>query len=189
MKKNPYPNVIAFDDAPFPRDHRGDVKIVGTIYAGPRFDGLLVGKVRKDGANSAKRIVSLVRNSKFNEHIQLVMLQGVSMAGFNVVDTHFIFKELKRPVLVVARRRPEPGKMEKALLGKISGGRKKWSLVERLGPMEPCMNCHIQRVGISKKDAEKVIKCMTLYGNMPEPLRVAHLIAGALATGTSVGRV
>ncbi len=189
MVKNPYPNVIAFDDAPFPRDYRGDVKIVGAVFAGLRFDGLLIGKVRKDGANSAKKIVELVKGSKFNEHVQLVMLQGISVAGFNVVDTQFVFQELRRPVLVVARRRPEPEKMKKALLDNLPGGRRKWKLVERLGPMEPCLNCYVQRVGLSRKDAEKVIKFTAIYGSIPEPLRVAHLVAGALGTGVSSGRV
>jgi len=187
--KNPYANVIAFDDAPFPRDYKGDVKIAGAVFAGLRFDGLLIDKVRKDGANSAKKIVELVKSSKFNEHIQLVMLQGISLAGFNVVDTHFIFKELRRPVLVVARKKPEPEKMKRALLDNLPGGERKWKLVERLGQMEPCLNCYIQRIGLSMDEAERIVKCTAVYGSIPEPLRVAHLIAGALGTGVSSGRV
>jgi len=189
MKKGIFTNFIAFDDAPFPKEHRGDVKLVGVVYAWPRLDGLLIGKVRKDGANSALRIIELIKESKFNEHIQLVMLQGVSVAGFNVVDANLIHQTLNRPVLIVARNKPEPEKMKKALLNKIPGGQKKWKLVEKLGPMEPCGHCYIQRIGISKEDAQKVVECTTLYGHIPEPLRIAHLIAGALITGVSSGRV
>ena len=48
-----FSNVVGFDDAPFARSHRGDVKVVGAVYAGLRLDGILVGRVRRDGANAA----------------------------------------------------------------------------------------------------------------------------------------
>ena len=37
-------------------------------------------------------------------------------------------------------------------------------------------------------EAEQVLATTTLHGNLPEPLRVAHLIAGGVTTGTSRGR-
>ena len=48
-------NVIGFDDAPFERDHRGKVEVVGTVYAGLRFDGVLIGAVEKDGETMRPR--------------------------------------------------------------------------------------------------------------------------------------
>ncbi|MFN7088062.1 MAG: DUF99 family protein, partial [Burkholderiales bacterium] len=49
-------HVIGFDDAPFARSHRGDVMIVGVVYAGIRPDGVLSSKVRRDGANATRVI-------------------------------------------------------------------------------------------------------------------------------------
>ncbi|MEZ4568289.1 MAG: DUF99 family protein, partial [Desulfobacterales bacterium] len=102
-----FSNVIGFDDAPFPRDHAGKVPIVGVVYAGPRFDGVLIGDVEKDGDDAADRLGALISGSKFREHIQLVMLQGITLAGFNVVNVFALHEILNLPVLVVARKQPD----------------------------------------------------------------------------------
>ncbi|MDJ0872965.1 MAG: DUF99 family protein, partial [Gammaproteobacteria bacterium] len=44
-----FSNVVGFDDAPFARDHRGNVRVVGAVFARDRLDGVLVGRVRRDG--------------------------------------------------------------------------------------------------------------------------------------------
>ncbi|HEY8076103.1 MAG TPA: DUF99 family protein, partial [Labilithrix sp.] len=44
-------NVIGFDDGPFVREHRGDVLLVGVVCAGTRLDGVVAGRVRRDGAD------------------------------------------------------------------------------------------------------------------------------------------
>ena len=183
-----FSNVVGFDDAPFDRRHRGDVPVVGAVFAGRRFDGVVIGKVRRDGANAARNLAALVRGSKFREHLQLVMLQGIALAGFNVVDVFDLHRRLGLPVLVVSRRAPDFEAIRDALLQRVPGGRRKWSLIERLGPMEPAGALHVQRVGLSLDAARRVIEGFAAHGHLPEPLRVAHLIAGAVATGESRGR-
>lgn len=183
-----YSNVVGFDDAPFDRRHRGDVPVVGAVFAGRRFDGVLVGKVRRDGANAARNLAALVLDSKFREHLQLVMLQGIALAGFNVVDVFELHRRLELPVLVVARREPDLEAIREALFTRVRGGRRKWRLIERLGPMEPAGPVWIQRLGLSRGTARRIVHRYALNGHVPEPLRVAHLIAGAIATGESRGR-
>jgi endonuclease V-like protein UPF0215 family len=46
----------------------------------------------------------------------------------------------------------------------------------------------IQRAGLSMDDARRLVEDTTLHGNVPEPLRIAHLVAGGLTTGRSRGR-
>ena len=79
-------NVAGFDDAPFPRTHRGIVPIVGTVYAGLRFDGVVIGQVQKDGLDAAHAIYHAIAGSRFAGHVQLILLQGIALGGFNVVD-------------------------------------------------------------------------------------------------------
>ena len=55
--------------------------------------------------------------------------------------------------------------------------------------MEPGEKVYVQRVGLSLDQAAGVIKQFTINGHIPEPLRVAHLIAGAIVDGQSRGRV
>ena len=40
-----FSNVIGFDDAPFSKHHAGLVKVVGTVFARLRLNGVLVGEV------------------------------------------------------------------------------------------------------------------------------------------------
>ncbi len=162
--------------------------VVGAVYAGRRLDGVIVGKVRRDGANASRNLAALISGSRFRQHLQLVMLQGIALAGFNVVDVADLHRRLELPVLVVARRQPDLGAIRQALLERVPGGRRKWRLIERLGPMEPAGQVWVQRAGLSRSAARAVVQRFAVNGHVPEPLRVAHLIAGAIATGESRGR-
>ena len=181
-------NVIGFDDAPFARAHRGDVPLVGVVCSRTRVDGALVGRVRRDGANAARAMARMVRGSQFADCVRAVLLQGIAVAGFNVVDVFALSEELGVPVIVIARRAPDLPAMRRALFARVPGAAKKWALIERAGPMEPCREVFIQRVGITLDHAREVLAATTLHGNLPEPLRLAHLFAGAMVTGASRGR-
>lgn len=180
-----FSHVVGFDDAPFARAHRGDVLVVGAVYAGARLEGVLAGKVRRDGANATRVVAGLVRRSRFRGHLQLVLLQGIAFAGFNVVDLHALHTALGIPVMVVSRKRPDLAKIRAALLHHVRGGARKWRLIERAGPMEAIAGLYVQRAGIAPEDAVRALRRLTISGKLPEPLRTAHLIAGGVATGES----
>ena len=182
-------HVIGFDDAPFIRAHRGDVLIVGTVYAGTRFEGVISGKVRRDGVNSTKTIAKLVSTCKFSAHLQAVLLQGIAVAGFNVIDIHKLNELLKLPVLVVIRKKPNVEAIKQALLTKVPGGNKKWKLIQKAGPVEAAGNIFVQRAGLTLTQASEVINSLAFSSQIPEPLRAAHLIAGGIITGESGHRV
>ncbi len=184
----PITNVVGFDDAPFRHEHRGDVRVVGAVCARTRLDGVLSGKVRRDGRNATDTIIELVTGSKFRGHVRAVLLQGIALAGFNVLDVHRLARELKVPVVVVVRRSPRMHLVQHALLERTPGGARKWQLVQQAGPVEQLGAMWGQCIGIGKADATALLRATTLHGNVPEPLRLAHLIAGGVTTGQSRGR-
>ena len=181
-------NLVAFDDAPFVREHRGDVTLVGTVCSRTRLDGVLSGRVRRDGANSTSRMVELVQGSQFREHVRLVLLQGIAVAGLNVVDVAGLARRLGVAVLVVARKRPNLVAMREAVTRTGPGWPRKWRLIEQAGPMEPLGSVYVQRAGLDLGQARAVLDMTTCHGKIPEPLRMAHLIAGGITTGVSRGR-
>ena len=183
-----YSNLIGVDDGPFLREHRGDVPVVATVTTRERLDGLLVGRIRRDGRNATERLIALIGGSRFHAHAQAVLLQGIAVGGFNVIDVHALAAALARPVLVVARRRPNLVKIERALREKVPGGARKWRLIERAGPMEPCEGVWVQRAGLELGAAAALIRDSRAHGALPEALRLAHLIAGGLVEGVSRGR-
>jgi len=178
-------HVIGFDDAPFDPDYRGGVLVVGAVYAGTRLEGVISAKVRRDGADATCVLARLARGSRFYPHLQLVLLQGIALAGFNVVDVHELHRLLGVPVIVVVRRKPDLEKIRRALLEHVPGGARKWKLVEKSGPVERAARVYVQRAGISLTEAEAALKALCVTAAIPEALRTAHLIAGGIASGES----
>jgi len=181
-------HVIGVDDAPFAREHRGRVRVVGACMAGARLEGVLSSHVRRDGVDATGAIAALVTGSRFHAHCHALLLQGIAVAGFNVVDLAALSDAIARPVLVIARRRPRLDAIRAALLDHVPGGARKWALIERAGPMEPVAGVLVQRAGLSLDDAARLLAATTIAGNIPEALRVAHLIAGGVTDGHSRGR-
>jgi len=182
-------HLVGFDDAPFERSHRGDVLLVGAVYAGTRLTGVLSGKVRRDGVNATGVIARTVLDSRFWPQLHAVLLQGISVAGFNVVDINLLAQMLERPVLVVSRRRPDMAAIRRALLEHVPGGSRKWTRIEKAGPVESAAGLWVQRAGLSLDQVGQVLRDSCCNGNVPEPLRTAHLIAGGIVRGESRGRV
>lgn len=181
-------NVVGFDDAPFVHAHRGDVRLIGAVCARTRLDGVVAGTVRRDGANATDRMIALVAGGKFEHHVRAILLNGIAVAGFNVVDIHRLSAELDVPVVVVVRRKPRMELVRAALFDRTPGPTRKWRLIQRAGPIEPIGALWVQRVGLSLADTSALLAATTLHGNIPEPLRLAHLIAGGVTTGVSRGR-
>jgi len=178
-------HVVGFDDAPFGRTHRGDVLIVGAVFAGTRLDGVLSTRVRRDGVNAASRLADCLEGSRFLSQLHAILLQGIAFAGFNVVNLQDLRRRTGLPVVVVARRQPDLKAIRAALLDHVPGGDRKWRLIEAAGPMESVSGVYVQRSGISLADTESLLTRLQLHGRLPEPLRVAHLIAGGVTTGES----
>ncbi|KXS38336.1 MAG: hypothetical protein AWU55_1553 [Halomonadaceae bacterium T82-2] len=184
----PFSHIVGFDDCPFARDHRGLVTVIGAVYSGSRLAGVVSGRVERDGLDATRELLRLTGGTRFAPHLQLILLQGVALAGFNVVDAVRLHRLSGLPVLVVARHAPRPEALREALLAHIPGGSQKWARIARLGPMEPLAGVYVQRQGLSRDEAERVIRATALEGRIPEPLRAAHLIAGGIARGESRGR-
>ncbi|GAB4352703.1 MAG: DUF99 family protein [Methylohalobius crimeensis] len=182
-------HIIGFDDTPFAKTHRGDVTVVGAIFTLTRLDGVVCGKVRRDGANATQRLATLVSESRFRDHLQLIMLQGIALGGFNVVDIHCLFDETGLPVMVVCRKRPDLAAVRRALMEKVSGGKRKWNLIQKAGEPEPMAGVHVQRAGIDAETAFRVIGCTAVHSTVPEPLRTAHIIASGITRRRSRQRV
>lgn len=181
-------HVIGVDDAPFARSHKGDVTVVGAVFAGDRLDGVLTGKVRKDGANATQVLTQMVSGSRFVAHLQAVMLQGIALGGFNVVDIRALSEALGLPVLVVMRKAPDFAAIQNALLSRVPGGARKWRLIQAAGEPQKVGNVLVQWAGMTADEAKELITRTTAHSDVPEPIRTAHLIAGGLM-GESRGRV
>jgi uncharacterized protein len=179
-------NVIGFDDAPHVRGTSGRVGLIGCVCSGSRLDIVVRDAIDKDGDDATAVMERLVRD-KHLTHVRAVMLQGITFGGFNVVDIHRLSNTLEMPVLVVTRKKPRLELVFKAVTG-IPGWQQKRALMEAAGEPEPCGTVWVQRAGLSLEEAERMLERTTEHGIIPEPLRLAHIIAGGTTTGKSRGR-
>lgn len=179
--------VLGIDDGPFYKFRKGEVMIVGTFYRGGNFlDGLLTTKARVDGNNATKNIIEMVNKSKFKTQLRAILLDGVAVGGFNVIDLPELNKKTGIPVIAVVRKKPDIKKIIKTLLD--LGWKKKAKLIEELPEPILAGKIYIQPVGIDVETAKEIVKICTKNSEEPEALRVAHIIAAGLIKGESKGR-
>jgi hypothetical protein len=86
-------NVIGFDDAPFTRGSTGRVSLIGCVCSGPRLDIVVKSTVERDGDDATEVMARLVRGKDLT-HVRAVMMQGITVAGFNVVDINRLAEQL-----------------------------------------------------------------------------------------------
>ena len=73
-------------------------------------------------------------------------------------------------------------------LKRLSDWEPKQALMEAAGEPESCGEVWVQRAGLTAAEALDMLTRTTQHGIIPEPLRLAHIIAGGTTTGKSRGR-
>ena len=175
---------IGFDDAPFERRRRGDVGLAGVVCAGTRFEGLVWGRVRQDGWNATEAILALLLGGKFLPQLHLVLLDGIGFGGFNLVDLEGLAAKLGRPCVAVMRRQPDLVAMERAIR-RLPRPERRLALLARAGPIHHLDGFVFQVRGAEPAGAAQALARVTDRGNVPEPLRLAHLVGAAFREGES----
>jgi endonuclease V-like protein UPF0215 family len=176
--------VIGFDDAPFTRRTPDPVAIAGVVCAGTRFEGMVWGELQADGWNSTETIVKLLLNSKFLPQLHLVLLDGISFGGFNVVDLPGLSRQLRLPCISVMRRYPNLVKVEYALR-RLPNPDRRWALIQQAGDIHQAPPFVFQVCGTTPTIAAQALARLTDRGHVPEALRLAHLITSAVIKGES----
>jgi endonuclease V-like protein UPF0215 family len=113
------------------------------------------------------------------------MLDGVTFAGFNVVDIKKLNAETGLPVIAVTREKPNFKDIHEALKN-LPQSEKRWSAVLNAGKILEMSTrsrkekVYVEMCGILEEDAEKIVKLTSTRSSVPEPLRVAHLVASGI---------
>ncbi len=181
--------VLGIDDSALVSEK---VTIIGAFFrGGGQLEGVLRSEITKDGMDATDVIIRMVENSKYYSQIRVIMLDGVTYAGFNPVDINRIFNETSLPVIVFMRSLPDFEKIRLALEN-LPEPEKRWEIILRAGRIyelaAPEYTVFIQFCGLDKKSAFEIVRVTTKHSNIPEPLRTAHLIATGVVLGESKGK-
>lgn len=156
----------------------------GVVCQGTRFEGMLWGHVTQDGTDATENLASLVSESKFGPQLHVVLTDGVTVGGLNVLDLRELSERLERPCIAVMRRHPDLAAMRQ-VLQRVPDPDRRWAMVQRAGPIHQRDGFTFQVVGAALEDAAAALVALTDRGRVPEPLRLAHLIGSAVMTGVS----
>lgn len=179
--------VLGIDDAPFNKFKRGKVLVVGAVYRGGSFlDGILSTKVNVDGNNATEKIIEMINKCKFKLQLQCIFLDGIAVGGFNVIDVKQLNKKTGIPVIIIIRRNPNLKKIKETLI-RINK-KNKIKLIEKAGSVVSVSKIYIQLTGLSVERAKEILKIVCTRSLIPEPIRIAHLIASGVTHGGSRGK-
>jgi endonuclease V-like protein UPF0215 family len=183
--------LLGIDDSPFSFLDEFSI-IVGVIMRGGNYiEGVLCRKIRVDGCDATDLCIDMIIKTRHKQQLRLLLLNGITFSGFNVIDIEKIFLETNLPVLTITRDKPDFNKIKKALIQNFSDWDKRFNLIEKgkLDKIKTNFNpIYIKRVGINLREAKEIIKLSTIRGVIPEPLRIAHLIASGIIRGESYGK-
>lgn len=180
--------ILGIDDSPFRKFEDKKILVIGTIYRGGEFmDGLISTYADVDGTDATEKIAEMVGKTKHRPQLQAIMLKGIAVGGFNVIDINELSKKTGMPVIVVMKDKPNFEKIANALKN-FKDGNERLDLMRKAGKITKAGKLYVQQAGISAREISQILKITCTHSNIPEPIRVAHLIASGIVLGESRGR-
>lgn len=191
--------VLGVDDGPFSFADAA-VPVIGVVVRKGYVDAVLKTQVDVDGDNATAAIAALAGGPGYTGKLEAVMLDGACVGGFNVVDIEELNRMTGVPVITVTRDRPDMAAIRRALemlgqtpkygRGPVPDWKERLALLERTRLVEVRTGAkpiYIGFAGLEEAEAKGIVTASTIRGSIPEPVRLAHIIARALVTGKSRG--
>jgi endonuclease V-like protein UPF0215 family len=94
-------------------------------------------------------------------------------------------------VATITRTKPDFELIKNTLKDHFDDWKDRWICVNKIELVRVDTNFNpifIKFTGLSKSEVQRIIKLTTVRGVLPEPIRIAHLIATAMVRGESMGR-
>ena len=180
--------IIGIDDGSFHphRKEKQETLLVAVLFQNLRILAVRVGRIEVDGREANQVLSSILRKMRFD----LVMLSGISFGGFNVVDIAELSRVIHKPVSAVTGERPDNHAVRQALRHHFVDWKERWQMVRNAGKIysykplanEPPLFFEVQ--GGSPVFVKKAVALTSRISRLPEPIRVARIVARALSNLT-----
>ena len=171
--------ILGIDDGKFVPHTSGRAIVVGVVFRGGSWlDGVIHTNVGIDGLDATEQIASMITSSSHYKQLRLVMLNGITFAGFNVIGIE------KLPIIALTRDKPDLASIRSAL-NNLPETEERWKMILAAGEIYEASSrgkkIYMGLAGISKTDAQEIIDLTSTRASFPEPLRVAHLVASGVS--------
>ncbi len=175
------PSTIGIDDGPFTKQQE-TAPLVAALLDGPHLLDVRTTEIEVDGLDATSKAIELVRIWKPAP----ALLSGVTFAGFNLINPHVLQEKFHVPVIVVVGSRPDNRAVKRALVKHFPDWKRRWRIISSLGPLrmvrtnlgEPPI--YFEFFGCSRREAASLLKACSYVSRLPEPIRVAGLVATGL---------
>lgn len=160
----------------------GKALLVGVLMEDLWVEDLVVSKITIDSLDATDRLVGMLANLCFD----VIMLGGISFGGFNLVDPRVVVEKFGTPVIIISRTQPNNIAMKKALIHHFKDWEKRWNIIKDLGRTYSIFSMlgeppiYVEVVGGDLRMAKKMVCELSVCCRVPEPVRVARLIARGL---------
>lgn len=160
--------VLGVDDGKFCPKTAGQTLVVGVVYSGGlSIDGVMHTKIAIDGSDATTKISRMILTSPHRRQLRLVMLSGITFAGFNLVDIKKLTADVGLPVLALTREKPDLDAIYRALKH-LPFCEERWSIVQNVGEIHEITNhgtkLYLSLVGLSLEEAIQVLNITSLGG-------------------------
>src|SRR2546422_3084992 len=177
---------IGIDDGPFLSRRLGGSK--ATLVEVQRRGTSLV-KVRTawigvdgfDAPGVASRMLSSLRARE-----SPILLAGATFGAFNVRNPRMLLRKFRTPTIVVIGSRPDNRAVKRALVRHFPDWRRRWRILSSLGPLRQAQTVQnesplfYEAFGCGDDEARGILREWAYVSRIPEPLRVAGLVARGL---------
>ncbi|MGC8669802.1 MAG: DUF99 family protein [Candidatus Micrarchaeia archaeon] len=165
----------------------GRTVLIAVIAKKSEVEGVLSSTVAINGTDSSNKILEMIKKSRFGNQVRLVVLNGIALAGLNVVDATKLSKN-GFEVMVITRHKPRPSKLVHAL--SVFAKKSKVDVEERKGIVRDfAKNKPLHANGFYVQSMLNENNAIALSGYAIGALRLAHMIASGISKGESKGRI
>lgn len=146
-------------------------------------DGFVFSAAAVGGMDATEKLIEMLENLQ-REDINLLMLNGCIISWYNVIDLHRIAVETEHPLLCVTYEESEG--LEKYFIELFPRDWKaRVEVYHKNGPRTPITlhtghTIYARGINMTLDEAKGILNKFTLYGAIPEPLRVARLLARSM---------
>jgi endonuclease V-like protein UPF0215 family len=158
--------------------------LAGVVMRADRvLDGFGFATATVGGMDATDKMIGLYETLE-RDDINFLLLNGCIISWYNVVDLHKVVEEIQRPLLCVTYEESEG--LEKYFLELFSDDWKRRVEVYRKNGLRTPIKLqtgntvYIRFINMTLDDAKGLLKKFTIHGAVPEPLRVARLLARSL---------
>ena len=146
-----------------------------------RIDGISFSRITVGGMDATEGVLELFRQME-RKDINVILVSGCVIAWYNILDPSRVSRETGLPVVVVTYEDSDGLKDE--IAHHFPGDSARITAYESLGERSPLSlptghTIYLRSFGLDLHDAGRLCRDLILDGKIPEPLRIARLMARA----------